>query len=414
MTRCAFILGLLGACGGSAPAEPTWVADVEPILSANCVRCHSLPSGAPTGFRLDVYDDTTVGTRTIRGARSMAEFSAARVDMGGHPPVGPTLDGRQKDILRNWVPNRTLGAHADNHPPAAMLLGTLDAASFTFIVADADDDPVIGSVRFGPGDGDVIPGEIHEGRNAMGWDTSTVPPGEYTLSAVMSDGLADETQALGTVTVAHPGGTAPSVAFDTFLQPLGDDVLIADRDSPFDIQLSVSDPDGGMLALTLTAFRGDNPTQPIEEVPIVTRTIATDAEGKAAVAIPWNSAGVTEAATWRLHAVVTDAQSNRTDVTSPPIIVSHGTTTDTYGSVSSILGDVCGQCHNGMADSKVAGTDFTTSAGIRALRGRAWRKVAQQREMPPKTLPQVIAGAVDLTEEQRTQLGAWLYAGAPP
>jgi hypothetical protein len=42
----AFLLGggALGACGPSAPANPTWDADVRPLLEARCLRCHSNPS----------------------------------------------------------------------------------------------------------------------------------------------------------------------------------------------------------------------------------------------------------------------------------------------------------------------------------------------------------------------------------
>lgn len=412
MKRRVTLCVLVGACGGSAPTVPTWVADVEPILSANCVRCHYQASGAPTGFRLDVYDDTTVGTRTIRGARSMAEFSSAKVDAGGHPPVGPSLDARQKDILRTWVTNRALGAHATNHAPTATLVGTLDPASITLIVSDADDDPVIGKLTFGAAADEVIRPELHEGRNVLGWDTATVGPGTWTISAVMSDGLTEQTQTLGTVMVSHPGGTAPRVQFDDFLQPLGDDLLIADRDSPFPVHLIVSDPEGGALTLTLTAVRGDpaNGGEDRQVGPTPTVTIPTSGP----VTIPWTTTGVTEATTWRLHAVLMDAQGNATAAVSPEIIISHGTTTETFNSVLPILRDVCGQCHNGQADSKVAQTDFTTLVGIRALRGRAWRQVVQQLQMPPPSLAQVIPNPIPLTEAQRTQLGSWLYAGAPP
>jgi len=412
MTRRALLLGLLAACGGSAPTVPTWVADVEPILSANCVRCHYQPSAAPTGFRLDVYDDTTVGTRTIRGAKSMAEFVSAKVDAGDHPPVGPSLDKRQKDILRNWARNRALGSHATNHPPTATLEGTLAAAGITLIVADADDDPVIGKLTFGAGAGDVIPPELHEGRNSLAWDTRTVRPGTYMISAVMSDGLSEHTQTLGSVTVTHPNGTAPSVEFADFLQPLGDDLLIADRDSPFSVHLVTSDPEGGALTLTLTAVRGDPANGGEERQVGPTATVTIPAPGP--VTVPWNTTGVTEATTWRLRAMLRDAEGNTTTVTSPPVIISHATTTQTYNSVSAILRDVCGQCHNGNADSKVAMTDFTTLQGIRALRGRAWRQVVQQLQMPPPTLAEVISNPLPLTDAQRTQLGSWLHAGAPP
>jgi hypothetical protein len=397
----------LGACGGSAPAEPTWVADVEPILSANCVRCHYRDSAAPSGFRLDVYDDVVVDGRTFRGARSMAEFSAAKVDPGGHPPVGPSLDGRQKDILRNWAKDPALGAHPANHAPTATLVGTIAATGLSFRVIDEDDDPVTGELRFGPGVNDLIPGEIHEGVNGFPWASATVAPGTYTISAVLRDGLGETTRTLGSVTVAHGDGTRPSLTADPCDQPPGDDLLLADRDSPCRTTVRVSDPDGGMLHLVVTA------TTDGDSLPVAERDIALTA-GAGMATIAWDTTAVPAGAGWNLHFELTDSPAaTPTVVDKGPIIVSHTTTTETFASVQPILRDVCGQCHNGTADSKVANTDFTTEVGIRALRGRAWRQVAQQRDMPPPTLTQVIANPIPLTEAQRAQLGEWLLAGAP-
>src|SRR5690606_560452 len=65
------------ACGPGGPASPTWAEDAAPILAANCGRCHTVPAigGAPSGFRLDIYDDW-VGDdgAVIRGAGTMAQY----------------------------------------------------------------------------------------------------------------------------------------------------------------------------------------------------------------------------------------------------------------------------------------------------------------------------------------------------
>jgi hypothetical protein len=39
----ALLGALLPACGPEAPADPTWAADVYPIVQARCARCHSVP-----------------------------------------------------------------------------------------------------------------------------------------------------------------------------------------------------------------------------------------------------------------------------------------------------------------------------------------------------------------------------------
>ena len=59
---------LLGGCGsdgdGGAPEAPTWFADVQPLMAAQCASCHGATpiSDAVSDFRLDRYvknDDST-------------------------------------------------------------------------------------------------------------------------------------------------------------------------------------------------------------------------------------------------------------------------------------------------------------------------------------------------------------------
>jgi hypothetical protein len=57
--------------------------------------------------------------------------------------------------------------------------------------------------------------------------------------------------------------------------------------------------------------------------------------------------------------------------------------------------------------------DFSTYDAIAPLRGRAWRKVVQLREMPPPSASEV-EGFVPLTDADRELLGAWLLAGTDP
>ena len=70
--RVAFLLGIVIAAGlvmvsaGAAhatPAQPTFAADVAPILYANCVSCHRTGEVAP--FTLTSYDDARKRAKTI-------------------------------------------------------------------------------------------------------------------------------------------------------------------------------------------------------------------------------------------------------------------------------------------------------------------------------------------------------------
>lgn len=94
---------LLAACAPEVPDEPTW-ADVEPILAANCTRCHGDPSfgGAPSL----AFDD-------YAAASALAPRIAARVtsEASPMPPPpregevgrgGPPLTDRQKEVLVLW------------------------------------------------------------------------------------------------------------------------------------------------------------------------------------------------------------------------------------------------------------------------------------------------------------------------
>src|SRR5262249_29554912 len=96
---------ILAGCGAEVPPQPTWFDDVQPILTANCVRCHGADprNDAPSTFRLDVYADTLVSGRRIRGARFMALFAMLRATHDQMPPVGPKLSERQKEILRRFA-----------------------------------------------------------------------------------------------------------------------------------------------------------------------------------------------------------------------------------------------------------------------------------------------------------------------
>ncbi len=400
--RLVVILALSsGACAPATPGQPTWVEDVEPILMANCVRCHSAvpSSGAPSSFRLDRFEDNVLDQETIRGAQSMSLYvSARRHDM---PAVGPSLSPRQEDILEKWASAPNQGTRAGNHLPTASLVtaipGTVDADLHAdILVEDADNDSVIGTLSLMASDGTTaLSAPLYAGRQQVDLDTATIVPETYTLNVDLNDGIADAPATLGTISVLHSVPTAPGV---TIMSPTTDN-LIADRDSPFDVVFAVTDPDGSAVTADISVFSGTT------SISIASGTQVTAGTQH----LPLDTTAIPQGSSWRLKITVTDGTSSTT-ATSGYFFVSHDAGGGlAYADVQDILTGVCGQCH----DALLTGPDFTSYIDIYQLRGRAWRKVVLGREMPPKSLDIVVPMARELTEDERTKLGAWLFAGAP-
>ena len=100
----------LSGCGFAAadietvPEHPTYDTDVWPLLYDHCLLCHGArPSrGAPSYFRLDVYDDSD----GIAGARTMARPALRLIENETMPPAAQRGDGvgpRGRELLRRWI-----------------------------------------------------------------------------------------------------------------------------------------------------------------------------------------------------------------------------------------------------------------------------------------------------------------------
>jgi len=89
----------------TVPAQPTYQQDVMPFLSDHCVLCHGSPPdrGAPSTFRLDVYDDPS---GKVPGAAGMANSSLYDIQIGRMPPGGG-LGPNALRMIQNWVNNGT-------------------------------------------------------------------------------------------------------------------------------------------------------------------------------------------------------------------------------------------------------------------------------------------------------------------
>lgn len=105
------VLGLLAGCNGDhglVPVDPSYAAEVQPILNARCVGCHSAtgPSGS--------YSLTSRAGALGNGSDSVPNVIAGRADSSKlylrittEPPLmpqgGPQLDTVSTGTIRNWI-----------------------------------------------------------------------------------------------------------------------------------------------------------------------------------------------------------------------------------------------------------------------------------------------------------------------
>ena len=106
------LVALAGSCHygvadiSAVPDNPTYNTDVYPLFRDHCLLCHSSPPdrGAPSGFRLDVYDDTN----GVTGAMNMAGSALYDVQKNRMPPTAKGGEGvgpNGQAMLKKWVDN---------------------------------------------------------------------------------------------------------------------------------------------------------------------------------------------------------------------------------------------------------------------------------------------------------------------
>jgi hypothetical protein len=114
-------LGLLavalgaGACGSAVPQQPTWQADVRPLLVARCIRCHDgTARGEPGSGKLATGNfnyDTVEQIMAAPGASAILQTLVPMyVRMTGTnqmpPPPAAPLQDWEIEILDNWGKER--------------------------------------------------------------------------------------------------------------------------------------------------------------------------------------------------------------------------------------------------------------------------------------------------------------------
>ncbi len=88
------------------PDNPTYQRDVYPLFSDHCLVCHGWPPdrGAPSTFRLDVYDDTD----GVPGAYTYGSIALSDIEIRKMPPAAKDGEGVGPNgiaMLRRWIDN---------------------------------------------------------------------------------------------------------------------------------------------------------------------------------------------------------------------------------------------------------------------------------------------------------------------
>jgi hypothetical protein len=225
----ALLAAGLAACGSPpvAKSNPTWEADVYPILQGQCLHCHGQDhdSNGQTVTRFDFFDLSKCGDISfVDKAPSISvnatslknvlfpdpdkdadtnKVTAVARSLLMPPPPATSLEDWQITTIKNWVKitdkEKRRGSRGkdneNNHKPKIIITSKLpndvgDALKVSYRFEDTDGDPVIGVLKLGDAKVDLLKysGEV----TLMGISGSSGD--KLTLSAEICDGWQPATQ----------------------------------------------------------------------------------------------------------------------------------------------------------------------------------------------------------------------------
>jgi hypothetical protein len=124
MSLCCVLIPLV-ACGAEARPEPTFEAQVRPILKAHCWQCHGEEEQPEAGF------DARLARFLVKGGESGPAVVAGnhaesllyqRVAAGEMPPSGKKLSAADQQVIARWI---DAGAKTARPEPEALAAGDL-------------------------------------------------------------------------------------------------------------------------------------------------------------------------------------------------------------------------------------------------------------------------------------------------
>jgi hypothetical protein len=449
MKHLVILPSVLVACGGDVPAKPTYFADVQPILRANCVRCHGADPIDPkiAKFRLDRYVKDDTATFDVYDYATGTDPVMARVAVNLESPAMPPdyeLSDRQREILERWIAAGAPKGTRENHSSQIELIAPADATTadqsldVTFRSWDADLDGLV--VQLWASDltaaEDIALGaQAGGGQRSLSIDTGTLASKHsFEIYAVLDDGFSDDplqnrvrVTLIPEVFVDHGlRGTAPTVKL---VAPNGGDTLIGTVPITWtatdpDIDPNTSSPDVLTIDLALMQVASDGTAT-------MAATIASGLAntGSFSWQIPASvpaKDGSGNPIQYRVRVTATDTlgmpPNVRSDDSDFTFTIEQGTTTTyTWADIQPLMDKYCKECHGEPART-VALDDFclleyekgeavppceASDVGTYEMRGSVYTRVVQQRNMPPNAEPQ------QPTQAERDKIGNWILGGAP-
>jgi cytochrome c553 len=442
--RVLLVSLLIGCGGGDVPSDPTYFSDVQPILRANCARCHGADPYSPktTKFRLDRYVKDDTATYDAYDYATGDNPDMLRVAVAHEAPAMPpdyTLSERQQTILTSWVAHGApKGTRANQAPQLALVspqgVTTVDQTlDVTFRAWDGDLDGLV--VQLWAHDQATtaeqdVPLAMPTG---AGTRAQTIDAGQlaskhvFEIYAKVDDGFFDDPTLNQThatlipmLAVDHGArGTAPTVAL---VAPNGGETLIGSAT----IQWTATDPDpGDKVTIDLALMRVAADLSETVAAPIATGLANTGSYTWAiSASLPaTDSSGA--AISYRVRVTGTDTlgvpPNVRSDESDGTVTIAQPTTTTlTWADVKPTFTTYCGACHDDPAKT-VAINYFclleyklgeavppcgASDEGVFEMKTTVYQKLVTDRSMPPAASPQP-------SSAERANVGNWILGGAP-
>jgi hypothetical protein len=441
------LLVTLAACGAGVPANPTYFNDVQPILRANCARCHGADpvDQKVAKFRLDRYVKHDDATFDVYDYASGIDPAMVRVAVNLESPAMPpdyALTDRQRDIIARWVAQGAPKGTRDNQVPQIELIAPTTATTAdqsldtTFRSFDADRDGLFVQLwahDIATDEDLPLGAQTGGGLRTLAIDTGTLASRhDFEIYAVLDDGFFDDpaqnktrVTLIPTVRVDHGArGTAPTVRLVT---PNGGDTLIGSAQITWtatdpDVD-SMTMPDVLTIDLALVRYAADG-----SEVGADAIATGLANSGSFTWQIPTAVAARDNAGNpipYRIRVTATDTlgmpRNVRSDESDLVLFVEQAsTTTLTWAAIQPLMTKYCGRCHGepartisldtfcllqyekGEAVPPCAGTDL----GTFEMRSSVYQRTVTAKNMPPNSDPQP-------TQAERDMIGNWILGGAP-
>jgi len=437
-------LGLaVAACGADVPANPTYFEDVQPILRANCVRCHGAVPSDPkiAKFRLDryvkddaaTYDAWDYAQASAGGAAPMIRV-AVDLDAPAMPP-DYELTERQREILSRWVDHGAPKGTRDNRAPGIALVVPADpttadqALDVTIRAWDDDGDGLIAQLwahDVATSEGEDIPlgAAISNGQYDLSLDTGILASKhDFEIYAILDDGFSDDpaqnrTRAtlIPRLAVDHGArGTAPRV---TLVAPNGGETLLGTAA----IRWTATDPDIGdelAIRLALLAVASDGTASEAAVIAgSLTNTGSYDWQIPSTIPV-MDRAG--QPLLYKVQVTARDRIGNeRSDSSDTPVSIARSTTTTfTWADVKPVFVQYCIACHGEPArtvalesfrldkyDASDPEPPANSDLGVFEMKGSVYQRMIAQRNMPPASDPKPSQAQLDMVAN-------WILGGAP-